>query len=289
LEIANRGGPLQSESLEELAATIPDDQIRTTLDQLAADQSSPAMMLVDFLARHWAANSPAEAAQWAATHLADNDVSHDVFGKIMVSWAEKDLVDAVAWVQQLPASGNKSAAAFSLASEAAARKEAMTAINLTASISPGPERDDLLNYAAQQWATTDRESAVAWINQIQDPALRESMLGKVAVNLGTQNPFAAAELIATSMGTGQVRDDAVVDVIRFWAPFASEKAAAWVDQFPESELRNAAMENLMDVWAKDDFSKAGAWLSELPKGPSRDAAVKAYAAILDTSTKEEHP
>jgi len=286
-EIASRGGPLQSDDLELLAGTIPGDQIQAALDRLAVDQSGPAMTLIGFLARRWAANSPAEAAQWAATHLADNDLSHDVFAKIMLPWAVKDLAGAAAWVQQLPAGGNKTAAVLSLATEAATQKEGVTAITLAASLPPGSERNDLLNYSAQQWATTDRDGAVTWINQVEDPQLREKMLGEVAVNLGVQDPFAAAQLIATAMPAGQDQDNATVSVVRFWAASAPADAAAWVEQFPEGLLRNAAIENLIDVWGQDDLSQAGAWLDGLPASPSRDAAAKIYAAIPAASASDD--
>ena len=286
-DIASRGGPLQSEDLELLAATVPADQIQAALDGLAADQSDAAMTLIGFLARRWASTSPAEAAQWAATHLADNDLSHDVFSKIMVSWADKDLAGAAAWVQQLSAGGNKAAAVLSLATEAATQKEGVAAINLATSLPPSLERDSLLSYSAQQWATTDRDGAIAWINQIQDPGLRGKMLGEVVINLGVQDPVAAAQLIATAMPAGQDQYDATVNVVRFWAASTPTAAAAWVDQFPEGQFRNAAMENLIDVWGKDDLSQAGAWLDGLPASPSRDAALNSYATILDGSSAKD--
>jgi hypothetical protein len=284
LEIASQGGPLQSEDLELLAATVPEDQIQGALDKLAEAQSKPALTLMGFLAWRWATNSPAEAAQWAVTHLADNDLSHDVFCKIMVPWAGKDLAGAAAWVQQMPAGGNKTGAASSLATEAAAHQEPVTAINLATNLPPGQERDDLLNYSAQQWVATDRDDAVAWINQVEDPALREKMLGEVAVNLSAQDPFAAAQFVAATMPDGEERDNAAVNVIRFWASSTPADAAAWVERFPEGQLREAAMENLIDVWGKDDFSKAGVWLGELPASLSRDAAAKIYATILAASS-----
>jgi hypothetical protein len=285
-DIASRGGPLQSEDLELLAATVPDDQVQGALDKLAEDQSRPALTLIGFLARRWATNSPAEAAQWAAAHLGDNDLSHDVFRKIMVPWAGKDLAGAAAWVEQLPPGGNETAAAAALALEAAAQKDAATAINLAVNIPPGPERDGLLNYSAQQWATTDRNGAVAWINQVQDPALREKMLGEVAVNLGIQDPVAGANFVATALPEGPDRDNAAVNIVRFWAASAPADAAAWVEQFPDGQLRDTAMANLVEVWGKDDFTGAGAWLDQLPAGSSRDAAVNIYSTIQSNAVSE---
>jgi hypothetical protein len=74
--IANQEPSVQSESLEELAATFPEEQITAALNKLVADPSDPARILVTFLAQRWAATSPADAAQWAMRHLTD-----DIFGR----------------------------------------------------------------------------------------------------------------------------------------------------------------------------------------------------------------
>lgn len=258
-EIADEPEWLRSEQeLAELAGTLTDSQLRDALDKLAVEQSDAGTILGGLLVRRWAEQSPADAARWISG-LSDNDFGHRVFTEVITPWAQKDLSAAVAWVQQLPPGGNRTAAVFSLASEAAAQHEAVTAINLTTSLPPGAGRDDLLNYAAQQWAATDRDGAVRWITQIQDPRLRETMLGKIALQWGVQDPSAAASLIATSMAVGPVRDEAVVDVIRFWAASAPETAAAWVEQFPAGNLRVTAVNNLADVWNQADPAAAGAW------------------------------
>jgi hypothetical protein len=286
-KIASEPAWLQSqEELEELVGSMTDDQIRDALDKLGTDQSGAGIIFGRLLVRRWAEKSPAEAAQWVAG-LPDNSFGHAAFKEVVIPWAEKDLDGAVGWVQQLPEGGNKTAAELSLAAAAANQQDAVTAINLTASLPPSPERDSVLNYSVRQWATTDKDSAVAWINQVEDPALREKMLGEVAVNMGAQDPVAAAEFVATAMPDGQDRNNATVEIIRFWASSAPADAASWVEQFPEGQLRNAAMENLIDVWGKDDLSQAGAWLDGLPAGSSRDKALNSYATFLDGSSAKD--
>jgi hypothetical protein len=258
-----------------LSGTIPEDQIHDALDRLVAEQSDPSMMLVVFLGARWAEKSPAEAAKWAAAHMSDDSYGHNLFSKIMVPWAAQDLAGAVAWVQQLPAGGNKAAGAFSLATEAARQQQAVTALNLIADIPPGPRRDDLVSYSVQEWATTDEAGAVAWVNKLQDPKLRESMLGKIAVNVGAQDPAAGAKLVATKMSNGPDRDNATVTIVRFWASATPLDAAAWVIQFPEGSLRDMAMDNLVDAWGKNNLADASQWVSQLPAGHSRDIAENA--------------
>jgi hypothetical protein len=258
-EIVGQPDFLQSELLEEMAATFPENQMHGALDDLAAQKSDSAMILIELLVQRWATNSPASAAEWVEAHLIDNDSAHNVFNRIVVPWAQEDLAGAVAWAQQLPAGENKTAAVSSLAFEAALQKQALTAISLTRDIPSGAERDNLLIYVTQQWATTDRDSAITWINQVEELTLREEMLGKVAVNLGAEDPLAAAEIIVGKIPPGPVRDDALVDVIRFWAASAPENAVAWVQQLPEVALRNTAIENVFDVWRRGEPNTDGAW------------------------------
>jgi hypothetical protein len=152
-----------------LAPTFPEEQITAALNKLVADPSDPARILVTFLAQRWAATSPADAAQWAMRHLTDDIFGRNVLSKVMVLWAGKDLAGAVAWIQKVPADGHKAAAALALATEAAGLGKAVIAINLATNLPPGSERDDLFSCSAQQWAATDKDSALAWIKKFQIP------------------------------------------------------------------------------------------------------------------------
>jgi hypothetical protein len=256
-EIASQPESLQSEEeLEELADSIPEEQLSATLDVLSRDQSSAGVIVARRLVQRWATESPEAAAQWTA-NLPANAFSQTMCRQAAVSWAQTNLAAAVAWAQQLPVSENKTAAISALALEAAAGGEALSAITLAADLPGGTERDDLLNYAVQHWAAGDTDTAVKWVEEIEDPALRQRMLGAVAVDLGAANPPAAAQLISNSMEAGPSRDDALVQVVRFWAVPAPEEAADWVEQLPEEALRDTIIENMSDLWPKDRAKAAG--------------------------------
>ena len=201
-------------------------------------------------------------------NLPDNGFGHMAFREVMIPWAEKDLTAAVAWVRQLPESGNKTAAQLSLGSEAATQKETATAITLAANLTPSPERDELLNYSVLQWAATDSASAIAWAEQVPEAAMRDKMMADIAIGLGVQDPFRAAKFIATSMTDSDARNNAVINIVRFWTASSPEQAAAWVEQFPQGPLRDAAMENVMDV--KLNSSDSGASPNQRPATHSLD-------------------
>jgi hypothetical protein len=258
-EISDQPSWLQSqEEFDELADSLPGEQIRSVLDQLQANQSDTAIILGDALLRRWATHSLEDAVQWVE-HLPEGRSARAAFREIVVVWSKQDLTGAVGWVQQLPEGSNKTAAGLALASEAATRKEGVTAINLVADLPQSPERDELLNYSARQWAIVDQNNAVLWIERIQDPMLREEMLVNVAIDWAVQDPFNAAIFASTALTPGLGQNNAVINIVRFMAVSAPDRAAAWVEQFPEGNLRATAMENLMDVWGKDDPDAASEW------------------------------
>lgn len=259
LEIAGEPAWLQSqEEFEELAGSLSKDQLRNALDRLVTNQSDAAALLGQVLLRRWATNSLVDAVQWVE-HMPESSFARVAFREIIVIWSQQDLTGAVEWVQQLPQGGNKTAAELSMASEAAMRKEGATAINLLANFPQSLERDELLTYSVRQWATVDQNNAVSWIRSVQDPMLREDMLVNVAVDLGVRNPFDAAAFAATALTAGQGQNKAVINIVRFMAVSAPDRAAAWVEQFPEGNLRAMAIENLMDVWSGGNPDAASEW------------------------------
>jgi hypothetical protein len=57
-----------------------------------------------------------------------------------------------------------------------------------------------------------------------------------------------------------------------WAAQEPDKAAAWVEELPESEQREYAARNLVYTWARHDLEAATAWLEEQAPGKSRELA-----------------
>lgn len=258
-ELAAEPESMQSqEELEELADGIPVMQWRAALDRLSVQLSSAGIIVARRLVERWASESPEAAAQWAAG-LPDGGFSAAMCRAAVVSWARSDPENAMAWAQQLPAGENKTAAVSLLALEVAGRTNAVAAIALADGLSPGAERDRLLVYAVQQWAVSGGDDAIEWINKIEDSGLRDEIWGKVAVDLGAQDPSAAARLITGRMTPGPRRDDALIQVVRFWAASDPAKAASWVEQLPEKNMRSAAINDVLDAWRRDDPASAAAW------------------------------
>lgn len=254
-----------------MADTVPEDQVQDVLDEFYGDQSPAGLIFVKRLISRFVEKSPLEAARWIAS-LSDDNFGHEAYRQFIVSWAKEDLAAALGWIQQQPKSGNKTVAELSLAQEAAEANNGVTAISLIAGLPSSPERDSLLNYSVRQWATTDRTNAIAWIEQVPDPALREQMLENVAVDMGRQDPADAATFAGAVLQPGEGKNSAVIDIVRLWATSDPEQAASWVEKIPEGQLPDAAVENLIEVWTNVTPSAAIIWLNQLPPGHLRELA-----------------
>lgn len=249
-ELAGQPEPLQSqEELEELADAIPEKQWPTALNELASDSSNASVVVARHLLQRWTDKSPEAAAQWVE-HLSDDAFGQAMHREVVSAWARQNLKSAVDWVGQQPDGGNKTVAGLALARAAAAQGEAVAAVRLLADIQPGAERDDVLVYSIRQWANQNRDDAAAWINQVTDETLRTRLLENVTVDWAITDPFDAAAFAVTALPPGDAQNDAIVNVVHFWATSAPDEAAKWVAQFPEGQLRTRALADLTDVWGK---------------------------------------
>jgi len=273
-----------SDAIGDIATTVKDSDIDATLNALARNGRNPAgLLLADLLVQRWASNDLSSAESWAS-NLPDGTFGEMVCREVTTAFAKKDLAGAISWIEQLPESGNRRAAQLSLSAEAAIQNEATTAISLLTNLPPTPERDELLNYSACQWAQKNSKDAVAWLDGLGNTKLRDNIVNNLVEAWAVQNPFYAAEFAAASTPTIQIRDDVVLDVVRFWATSQPQQAATWVERFQEGPLRDKAFANLIDVWTREDALNAGTWLGELPESASRELAQKLYSSLVSQST-----
>jgi hypothetical protein len=278
---------LDKEGLDALAHDIPENEWPEVLNfLLQPGTSDAAKQLALYVLERWAKSAPAEAAAWLP-HLQNDLIDQAAYKNVAAIWAETDLASAVAWLDSLPDGENKTAARLGAASQAAEEKEPVTALKILSTLPSNDERDRWVKYAIQQWATTDRDGAVAYLNQIQNANFREELLGKITLNQAVTDPAAAAAFAVNSLPPGAQQETAVAQCVRFWAVQSPEQAAGWVSQLPEGSLRGTAMEGLIEAWARNDSAKAAEWLSGVPASPSRDTAASMLATILAKSSPDK--
>jgi len=178
--------------------------------------------------------------------------------------ANTNLEAAIKWLSTVPDGEAKEAATRDIAYEAS-RKDPQTALDLAAGLPANAERDNLLDHAVSQFASSDARAATDWVLEVPGQSLRARLLTAVATAAAEEHPSQAATLVATSFEDGEEQKRAAVAVVQRWVQTAPKDAAAWVEQFPEGPIRHAAAENLLSIWSLNDRAAANAWLETLPE------------------------
>lgn len=103
-----------------------------------------------------------------------------------------------------------------------------------------------LEKLAGQWAVVDLSAALTWAgNQPGDEEKRRDLVMKGIASVWSQtSPEDAALLVTTQMTPEHEQFEAAMDVVRKWAVKDYDRAAAWVDMFPEGPIRDRAREEL---------------------------------------------
>ncbi|HSU56846.1 MAG TPA: hypothetical protein VLT36_22495 [Candidatus Dormibacteraeota bacterium] len=177
---------------------------------------------------------------------------------VAISWASNDLPSAIQWIGTLPDGDLKQTVTRTTAYEAA-RIDPLSALDLASMLPASAERTQLLAHTLSQWATSEPAAATDWVNDLPDDSLKQRLLESVAVSAAEQNPEAAAALVASAITSDHEQSRAAVAVIQRWAQTAPEKAAQWLQDFPEGETRRAGTENLLAIWKLSDPQAATQW------------------------------
>jgi hypothetical protein len=230
------------------------------------------------LVRRWAELDPSEASRWV-TQLGDAEACQELSSAVALVRSERDLAGALDWAYSLPGGDTRTRVLTELGYEMA-RVDAVESMRLAVELSASDSRNGLLLHALRQWAGQDPGGAAAWAEQVADPSLKNNLLANLAAVWGETAPVAAATLALYSISPGRQQDDAVVGIVQRWVQKEPETTAAWVERFPEGDLKWTAVENVVKIWAEGDAQQVGAWLSGLPAGAMKDTAVAVFSGWL---------
>lgn len=227
-----------------LAAQIPLSEIPSTLEELR-QMGYGESDIFQRLVRRWAQADGRAAAAWAE-QLPVGSLRESTLSAVAIEWANTDLNSIVAWSRQLPDAGEQRTLLIAAANEAV-RSDPMASLRVAVTLTADGGRDETIRRAATEWASQDAASAVDWAKQIPDEALRSKVLAAEAVAWAESAPESAATLAVETLPPGRLLDDTVVSIVQRWAQQQPEAAAAWVEQFPEGELKVAATDNLLAI------------------------------------------
>lgn len=99
----------------------------------------------------------------------------------------------------------------------------------------------------QQWAQKDLPAARDWVVAKPPSDEKDELLQRVAYVWASSEPENAARFAVEKMQPGNTQIEAVISVLHQWALRDGAGAAAWVQLFPEGNLRTRAMNELEGI------------------------------------------
>ncbi len=275
----------REEMLEGLVQDVGGSDIREWLSFLKDKEPSELIDTLSLrLIRRWTEANPQAAADWVIGDSPDH-LRSDALDHVAVVWSAQSFGDVTDWARQLPEENLKASVMIKVAYELV-RTEPLEALRLASEVPPDKGRDDFIEHALKQWATSAPDEAAGWATQLENSSLRQRAMASIASTWGETDPFAAATLAMNSITPGRTQDDTVVGIVQRWAQQSPDKAAAWVIAFPPGHLQDTATTELVKLWADQNIEEPGQWLQGLSSGSVRDLAIQAYVAKLEPKFPE---
>ena len=273
----------RSDALEQLVHSVPQGKEREILDGLDLNSGPAADIFRTQLVRRWSQSDLKSARDWSLS-LPEGPARRAALEQVATVQSSTDPAAASEWAKGLDDTPSDRAAKMAVAYEAA-RTDPVQALDLASSLPPTPERNDLLAHAVSQWSSMDFTNAASWALGINDPELRNRLVGTVATGAAEQNPSAAAGLVAMGVEAGPEQDRAAISVLQRWAQESPEDAAAWISNFPQAQLRTTGLNELLTAWVRQDPSGAQAWVMGLPEGELQETGIAAYDGAISAQNR----
>jgi hypothetical protein len=250
----------------ELTALLTDDNVAGIVHMLTADELDTPFGRAA-LAR-WLAVDPTAAA-WIAARPRATEAQALLVARVL----GKEPARLQEFCDALPDSEWKQNFLSAAALECGAQNPVL-AIEVAQRLAPGAAQTNALQTVAYDWATRDPRAASAWMLQIEDAALRESLLAVGTKALAFTDPDLATSWLDALKPDG-ARSETALCVVETWVARDPVAAANWVARITTPELRAAAVELIARRWLRSDAATATVWLE---KQPERDAVLAKLAA-----------
>ena len=148
------------------------------------------------IAESYARKNPQAAAQWAE-RFADKDYASSSIAQIGGRWAEDDPVAAADWLGNLPAGSGQTAGLNRVFGDWEDRDPAAAGAYLLA-MPYSTKRDSAISGFAMGYAWQNPQLSIAWAQDIQDPALRQSSLNRAGQIYFQMDPKGARAWLESS-------------------------------------------------------------------------------------------
>ena len=197
----------------------------------------PTLVALDpWLAARWA-TSP-EAGSWRP----------ELMRVIACQWAAHDPDQAMSWVSQLSDLNERDTTLSSVVFQVAGQNPRL-AVQLLNQSPMDARLEIILGNLVQQWSALDPAAALAWVDNYPAGELRDHLYSNLVFLTGEHDPAAAARMIATSITSPEIQAEAAFAVVDKWAWVDPSGVRAWVNKFPDGELKTRAQTQIARIAA----------------------------------------
>jgi hypothetical protein len=226
--------------------------------------------------KSWLQTDTAAAAAWIASRPDPSAIQALLVSRQWLAAPDKfeafcDELPDSDWKQTLLSTAGKEALAGDPAAAAAFAQR----------MDPGPAQTDALETIAWGWISRNSSAATAWISQIADPGLRESLAAVAARSIALTDPDLAAGWLASSVKTPALLNTTTLSLAEIWVGENPAQAADWSAKIPDPATRQAALNLVAKQWMESDTAAAEAWIRKQPQAPAIIAALEAEQAAGD--------
>jgi len=105
-------------------------------------------------------------------------------------------------------------------------------------------RNTMLGNLARDWAMQDMAQATRWAGNYPAGATRDGLFKQIAVAESKSSPLEAARRVVQQIPAGPAQLNAAMAVLHEWSLQDVAGAAAWLEQFPDGELKDFAKDEI---------------------------------------------
>jgi len=122
----------------------------------------------------------------------------------------------------------------------------------------------------------DTEQYLQWAEQYRSEPFYGLLLSQAVWPEERRNPEAAASYVL-ALDPG-VRSEPLQKLIEQVSEYDPKRAAGWLSQIPDDEIRLASLDNVIQAWNYKAPDDAAQWIDSLPAGAFKDSALAALVA-----------
>ncbi|HUF64326.1 MAG TPA: hypothetical protein VMN36_19775 [Verrucomicrobiales bacterium] len=254
---ANSFADDRNEALDEVFLEFAATSPRGALELASATADYGSKEIGERILASWLRFSRAEPLAWVSG-IEDPELRAQWLPMVLEALSQEDprLAGEYA-IAQIPEDGGKSALA-------AARKSAdpREVLRWSKDIDDPALRQEVMGWAVKHWAELDREDAADYALEAEDPALRGVLWGAVVERWLYEDPHWVSGWLSKAPASDD-SDWLYAEVAASWIHFDARSASEWVAGLPFGTARDAAVGSLVEEVAPWDMEGALQWASVL--------------------------